>query len=197
MNMNIHNVKFILSAVNKSQYPKANIPEVCFAGRSNVGKSTLINSLFNRKQLAKVSGTPGKTRHINFFEVDEKCHIVDLPGYGYARVSESEKQRWGKMIDEYLTARKQLKAVIIIVDSRHKPTADDAMMCDWVKQSGFEPIVIASKADKLKASERVPNVERIKEVLEIDDCILYSGETHEGRDEVWRVIKEALSIEDK
>ncbi len=189
MKINLNNVKLVVSAVSKAQYPVGNLPEIALAGRSNVGKSSLINSLLNRKSFARVSGTPGKTATINFYNVDDKLYLVDLPGYGYAQVSATEKQKWAKMINEYLESREQLTQVISLVDSRHKPTKDDVTMYDWIIQSGYSGSIVATKADKLKATERKENPRRILEALEADELLLYSAKTHEGRDELWEKIE--------
>lgn len=172
--MRIKQSEFIISAVKRSQYPVDNRAEIAFVGRSNVGKSSIINSLTNRKKLAKVSSTPGKTRLVNFFLINNDFYLVDLPGYGYAKVSKSEKESWGKTIEMYLTGREQLKRIVLLVDSRHKPTSDDVMMYEWAKHFGYDVVVVATKSDKLKNSEFKKNEKIIRETLKLtDDDKLY------------------------
>ena len=194
--MNLNNVSLMLSAVSKRQYPNTDLPEIAFAGRSNVGKSSLINKLLNRKKLARVSAQPGKTATINFYDIDKKLIFVDLPGYGFAKVSKQEKEKWGKMIEEYLNEREQLIQVVLLVDMRHKPTKDDVMMFDWVVESGFEPVVIATKKDKVKPSQREDALKLIKDTLGIDDVIPFSSEKGDGVDEVWDLFKEMIGVEE-
>lgn len=167
--MRIKQSEFIISAVKREQYPLDNRNEVAFVGRSNVGKSSIINSLTNRKKLAKVSGTPGKTRLINFFLINNDFYLVDLPGYGYAKVSKSEKDSWDKTIEMYLTEREQLKRIVLLVDSRHKPTGDDILMYEWAKHFGYDVVVVATKSDKLKNSEFKKNEKIIKETLKLKE----------------------------
>lgn len=183
--MRIKRSEFITSAVKKNQYPIDNRVEIAFVGRSNVGKSSIINSLTNRKKLAKVSGTPGKTRLVNFFLINDDFYLVDLPGYGYAKVSKQEKDSWGKTVEMYLNDREQLKRVILLVDSRHKPTGDDIMMHEWIKHFGYDEIVVATKSDKLTRNELKKNEKVIKETLKLDaDDKLYffSSLNKEGKD---------------
>lgn len=165
--MRIKQSEFITSAVKRSQYPEDMRNEIAFVGRSNVGKSSIINALTNRKKLAKVSQTPGKTRLVNFFLINNDFYLVDLPGYGYAKVSKSEKESWGKTIETYLEGRQQLKRIVLLVDSRHKPTADDIMMYDWIKHYGYDAVIVATKSDKLKNSEFKKNEKIIKDTLEL------------------------------
>lgn len=193
--MNLNNVSLMLSAVSKRQYPDSNLPEIAFAGRSNVGKSSLINKLLNRKKLARVSAQPGKTATINFYDIDKKVIFVDLPGYGFAKVSKQEKEKWGRMIEEYLNEREQLIQVVLLVDMRHKPTKDDIMMFEWIVESGFEPVVIATKKDKVKPSQREDAIKLIKDTLQIDDVIPFSSEKGDGVDEVWSLFKEMIGVE--
>ncbi len=167
--MRIKQSEFIISAVKREQYPLDNRNEVAFVGRSNVGKSSIINSLTNRKKLAKVSGTPGKTRLVNFFLINNDFYLVDLPGYGYAKVSKSEKDSWGKTIEMYLTEREQLKRIVLLVDSRHKPTGDDILMYEWAKHFGYDVVVVATKSDKLKNSEFKKDEKIIKETLKLKE----------------------------
>ncbi|HCW53303.1 MAG TPA: YihA family ribosome biogenesis GTP-binding protein [Clostridium sp.] len=172
--MRIKQSEFIISAVKRNQYPVDNRAEIAFVGRSNVGKSSIINSLTNRKKLAKVSSTPGKTRLVNFFLINNDFYLVDLPGYGYAKVSKAEKDSWGKTIEMYLTGRDQLKRIVLLVDSRHKPTGDDVMMYEWAKHFGYDVVVVATKSDKLKNSEFKKNEKVIRETLKLaDDDKLY------------------------
>ena len=194
--MNLDNVELMLSAVSKRQYPNTDLPEIAFAGRSNVGKSSLINKLLNRKKLARVSAQPGKTATINFYDIDKTLIFVDLPGYGFAKVSKQEKEKWGKMIEEYLNEREQLIQVILLVDMRHKPTNDDIMMYNWIVESGFEPIVIATKKDKVKPSQRESALKLIKDTLNMDEVIPFSSEKGDGVDEVWSLFKNMIGVEE-
>lgn len=194
--MNLNNVSLMLSAVSKKQYPNTNLPEIAFAGRSNVGKSSLINKLLNRKKLARVSANPGKTATINFYDIDKTLILVDLPGYGFAKVSKQEKEKWGRMIEEYLNEREQLIQVVLLVDMRHKPTNDDIMMFNWIVESGFEPVVIATKNDKVKPSQREDSLNLIKDTLGIDEVIPFSSEKGDGVDEVWGLFKQMIGVEE-
>lgn len=189
--MKIKTSEFIISAVKREQYPTDNRIEVAFVGRSNVGKSSIINAITNRRHLAKVSQTPGKTKLINFFLINDNFYIVDLPGYGYAKVSKKEKESWGRTIETYLTARSPLKRVVLLVDCRHKPTQDDIMMHEWIKHYGYDIIVIATKSDKLSNNERVKSEKLIKETLKLqatDKFIFFSSLNKKGRDELIDVI---------
>lgn len=172
--MKIKKSDFVISAVKKSQYPNDNLPEIAFVGRSNVGKSTLINTITNRKKLAKTSSTPGKTRLVNFFVINDNMYFVDLPGYGYAKVSKAEKNSWANIIESYLTNREPLKKVVILVDSRHKPTNDDVMMFNWINYYKYEYIVVATKIDKLSNNQIAKNLKIIRETLGMnkDDKII-------------------------
>lgn len=194
--MNLNNVDLMLSAVSKRQYPNTNLPEIAFAGRSNVGKSSLINKLLNRKKLARVSAQPGKTATINFYDIDKTLIFVDLPGYGFAKVSKQEKEKWGRMIEEYLNEREQLIQVVLLVDMRHKPTNDDIMMFEWIVESGFNPVVIATKKDKVKPSQREAALKLIKDTLRIDEVIPFSSEKGDGVDEVWTLFKNMIGVEE-
>ncbi|MDD4690470.1 MAG: ribosome biogenesis GTP-binding protein YihA/YsxC [Eubacteriales bacterium] len=192
--MNLNNVTMDLSAVSKKQYPDTSMPEFAMAGRSNVGKSSLINRVLNRRKFARVSQTPGKTATINFYNIDDKIHLVDLPGYGYAKVSDKERLKWANMIDEYLSEREQLVAVILLVDLRHKPTDDDVTMMNWIKGNGFSPIVIGTKYDKLKPSQREASLELVRATLGLTDAdvfIPFSAVTGYGRDEIIEILEEA------
>ena len=196
--MNIHNSDIAASAVKSEQYPKKELPEFAFAGRSNVGKSSLVNKLLGRKSLARVSATPGKTATINFYNIDNTIYLVDLPGYGYAKRSRDEIEAWGGMIEEYLKNRKQLKRVILLVDSRHEPTGDDKMMLEWIRDARPEDgtIVIATKCDKLKKRELSENLEMIERELELseDDILVpFSTKDDEGKFTVWDMINMMLT----
>ena len=190
--MNIHNVSLTISAVRPNQYPTTGYMEFAFAGRSNVGKSSMINKLLNRKSLARVSGTPGKTITINFYNIDDTIYLVDLPGYGYAQRSKSETEKWGKMMEDYLANREPLVQTILLVDSRHKPTKDDITMANWIRQYHTNLIVFATKMDKLKKREIEPNLQRIWETLEMgeDDILVpFSTQDDEGKYTVWDMIE--------
>jgi GTP-binding protein len=185
--MRIKQSEFITSAVKREQYPIDNRIEVAFVGRSNVGKSSIINSLTNRKKLAKVSQTPGKTRLVNFFLINNDFYLVDLPGYGYAKVSKSEKDSWGKTVEMYLTNREQLKRVVLLVDSRHKPTGDDIIMNEWFKHFGYDVTVVATKSDKLTKNELRKSEKVIKETLKLsadDKLYFFSSLNKEGKDQL-------------
>lgn len=174
----------MISAVSPKQYPTDGRPEFAFAGRSNVGKSSLINKLLNRKSLARVSGTPGKTVTINFYDIDKTIYLVDLPGYGYAKRSKAETEQWGKMMDDYLEHRENLLQTFLLVDSRHKPSKDDVQMAEWIRHYGDRLIVIATKFDKLKKSEIEPNMALIWETLDMgeDDILVpFSVKDDEGK----------------
>jgi GTP-binding protein len=167
--MEIKQSEFIISAVKPAQYPTDNRVEYAFVGKSNVGKSSLINTITNRRKLVKVSGTPGKTRLINFFLINNEFYFVDLPGYGYAKVAKVEKAKWGRMIEDYLISRPQLQKVALLVDVRHKPTQDDIMMHQWIKHFGYEVVIVATKQDKLNRAELVKSNKVIRETLALDD----------------------------
>ena len=191
--MVIKNVSLDIVCGITSKLPDTGRPEVAFAGKSNVGKSSLINSLVNRKALARTSAQPGKTQTINFYNINDGIYLVDLPGYGYAKVPQSEKEKWGKMIERYLHTSKVLKAVFLLVDIRHDPSANDKMMYDWVVHNGYNPIIIATKMDKLKRSQIQKNLKAIKTGLNLRPgsiMIPFSAETKQGRDEIWALIDE-------
>lgn len=190
--MNIHNVSLTVSAVRPNQYPTTGYMEFAFAGRSNVGKSSLINKLLNRKSMARVSGTPGKTATINFYNIDDTIYLVDLPGYGYAQRSKTEIEKWGKMMEDYLANREPLVQTMLLVDSRHKPTKDDITMADWIRHYHDRLIVVATKTDKLKKSEMEGNFALIWETLEMgeDDILVpFSIKDDEGKFTVWDMIE--------
>ncbi len=194
--MEFIDIKLLMTAVKPEQYPDESLPEIALVGRSNVGKSSLINCLANRKNIARTSSTPGKTATINFYEIAGRYRIVDLPGYGYAKVSKQEKEKWADMIEGYLASRSNLVQVIQLVDARHKPTADDKMMFDWIKSYNYEPLVVATKLDKLKKSQVEGNLTAIYEDLELgEDSVLipFSSETRQGRTEVVELIEYVLT----
>lgn len=175
-----------------SQLPENTCPEVAFAGKSNVGKSSLINALVNRKSFARTSSEPGKTQTINFYNVNNELYLVDLPGYGYARTSMETREKWGKMIEKYLHTSKMLKAVFLLVDIRHEPSQNDVNMYDWIKYQGFTPVVIATKADKIKRSQLPRQIKLVRDTLGMEKeeiLIPFSAETKQGREEIWKVIE--------
>jgi len=185
-NVNLETVCGITSKIPDNMYN-----EVAFAGKSNVGKSSLINALMNRKSLARTSSQPGKTQTINFYNINDAMYLVDLPGYGYAKVSEQEKEKWGKMIERYLQTSKKLKAVFLLIDIRHDPSANDRQMYEWMVYQGYAPIIIATKLDKIKRSQVQKNIKAIKEGLKVEPgtiIIPFSAETKQGRDEIWELI---------
>ncbi|MBU3209180.1 ribosome biogenesis GTP-binding protein YihA/YsxC [Clostridium algidicarnis] len=187
---------FVTSAVTKRQYPEDKRTEIAFLGRSNVGKSSLINALTNRKKLAKVSSTPGRTRLINFFLINDDFHLVDLPGYGYAKVSKTEKARWGKIIEEYLISSTTLKRVVLLVDSRHKPSADDVIMYEWINYNNYDVVVIATKSDKISKREKAMNEKIIKDTLKLKPehrLIFFSAVKKDGREEIVDLLFEDLA----
>ena len=176
-----------------SKIPKNTLPEVAFAGKSNVGKSSLINGLMNRKSYARTSAQPGKTQTINFYNINEELYFVDLPGYGYAKVSQSVKEKWGKMIEDYLHQSEQLKAVFLLIDIRHDPSANDCQMYDWIISNGYYPVIIATKLDKLKRSQVKKHINAIRTKLKLrgnTPIFPYSALTKQGRDEIWEFIEE-------
>ena len=175
-----------------STLPENELPEIAFAGKSNVGKSSFINGLVNRKALARTSATPGKTQTINFYNINEELYLVDLPGYGYAKVSEKEKIQWGKLIERYLHGSNQLKAVFLLIDIRHAPSANDKMMYDWILDQGYNPIIIATKLDKIKRSQKDKQLKLIRQGLGLlpgTIMIPFSSVTKQGRDEIWELVE--------
>jgi GTP-binding protein len=182
-------------AVGPKQYPNDNLPEIAFAGRSNVGKSSFINTMINRTNLARTSGKPGKTRTINFYIINEKFRLVDLPGYGYAQVSKTEKEKWGHIIEEYLETRENLKEIMLIVDMRHEPTAQDLMMYNWIKSFGYSGLVVATKADKISKANWQKNVSIIKKKLGVEDTNLiipFSASKKINIDKAWKIMEDIL-----
>ena len=191
MKVNTHNADILLSATNKSHYPQDDIPEVALAGRSNVGKSSFINTMLNRKNLARTSGKPGKTQLLNFFNIDDKLRFVDVPGYGYARVSKKEREKWGKMIEEYLTSRENLRAVVSLVDLRHEPSSDDVQMYEFLKYYEIPVILVATKADKIPRGKWNKHESMIKKKLDFDKTdtfIIFSSVNKTGVEEAWDAI---------
>ena len=185
MRVNLQKAEFVRSAAKAADFPRDRLPQVAFAGRSNVGKSSVINRLLNRKNFARVGAAPGKTTHINYFLIDGAFYLVDLPGYGYAKVSQAEKARWGRLMEEWFADSSLMTLGLQIVDARHKPTADDCTMGNWFKETGRPFVVVANKLDKLKKSEIEPNLQRIRETLELDDSVKvipFSAEKGDGRD---------------
>lgn len=193
--MNVNKAEFIKSAVSPSDFIADGLPTIVFSGKSNVGKSSVINRLLNRKNFARVGSSPGKTVHINYFLIDRKCYFVDLPGYGYAKVSKEEKARWGRLMEQFFAADGLISLGVMIVDARHKPTADDVIMADWFKATGCPMIIIANKCDKLKKSELEPSQVLIRQALGLSEStpvLMFSAEKGDGRDELFNRILEFL-----
>lgn len=193
--MNINSVSLETVCGITSKLPENELPEFAFAGKSNVGKSSLINALMNRKAFARTSAQPGKTQTINFYRIENRLYFVDLPGYGYARVSQELKEKWGKMIERYLKGSRQLKCVFLLIDIRHEPSANDKTMYDWIVCQGFQPIIIATKADKINRSQTAKQLKQIRLGLEAgkDTVILpFSAETKQGREEIYEKIEAFL-----
>lgn len=192
--MNFQNVEFLISAASPKDFPANRLPEIAFAGKSNVGKSSVINRLLQRKNFARVGDKPGKTIHVNYFTLDRKCYLVDLPGYGFAKVSQSEKERWGKLMEDYFAASR-ITLGILIVDYRHPPTNNDITMARWFLDSGCPFAVVANKMDKLKKSELEPNLKLIRQDLELPDTcpvIPFSAEKGDGRDALVKLILDTV-----
>lgn len=197
--MEVINVELAAVGVKMEQYPTDGKKEVAFVGKSNVGKSSLINSMIRRKALARTSSSPGKTRTINFYDVEGLLYIVDVPGYGYAKASKSEIKKWGKMINEYLEKREELEAIVMLVDIRHDPGKNDIMMYDWLKHYGYDIIVAATKSDKLSRNQIQKHLSAIKKGLNLsaeDKLIPFSSETKQGVEELWEVIEKAINLQD-
>ncbi len=193
--MNFNNVEFLLSAAAPKDFPGNRMPEIAFAGKSNVGKSSVINRILQRKNFARVGEKPGKTIHVNYFVIDKTCYFVDLPGYGYAKVSQKEKERWGRLMEDYFAAQR-IDLGVLIVDARHAPTNNDITMANWFLKSGCPFVVVANKLDKLKKSELVPNIQTIRQDLELpEDCpvIPFSAEKGTGREELVRIILDTVN----
>lgn len=193
--MEVHNVDLTISAVSEEQYPQTKIPEIALVGRSNVGKSSLTNVLINRRNYAHTSSQPGKTQTLNFYNVEDQLYFVDVPGYGYAKVSKKERERFGKMIEHYLTQRNQLRGVIELVDARHAPTPDDVSMYQWLRYYNIPTLIVGTKIDKVKASAHNKQLSLLKKTLELDEqtpVILFSATQKKGKDEVWQWIEERM-----
>ena len=198
MKLNLNNTALTMSAGLPKQFPGDHLPQIAFSGRSNVGKSSLINSLLNRKSLARVSGEPGKTITVNFYSIDRKLYFVDLPGYGFAKVSESVKVQWGKMIERYLHKSRQLKAVFLLVDIRHAPSENDRTMYDWILSNGYHPIIIATKLDKINRSQIQKQLKLIRTTLHTEEgavLIPFSAESKQGREEIYEILDGILEGE--
>ncbi|RLQ91964.1 ribosome biogenesis GTP-binding protein YihA/YsxC [Planomicrobium sp. Y74] len=193
--MKVNNVELVISAVRPDQYPEDGLPEFALAGRSNVGKSSFINKMIGRKSMARISSKPGKTQTLNFYKIEEKLFYVDVPGYGYAKVSKGEREAWGKMIERYITDREPLRAVIQIVDLRHPPSRDDIAMYDFMKHYGIPCIIIATKADKIPKGKWDKHKKIVRDTLEMektDPLIVFSSETGLGKDEAWKEIESRM-----
>lgn len=193
--MKVLDAKLVISAVSQKQYPPDHLPEIALAGRSNVGKSSFINKLIQRKSLARTSSKPGKTQTLNFYQINEWFYFVDVPGYGYAKISKSERKKWGEMIEEYFETRELLKAAVLVVDSRHEPSQGDIQMYDYLKYHEHPVIIIATKIDKIKKSKRHKYLKQIEQTFELDEydiLIPFSAETGEGKDKALGVIKAYL-----
>lgn len=191
MPVNLQRAEFVRSAAGPKDFPRDPLPQIAFAGRSNVGKSSVINRLLNRKNFARVGAAPGKTTHINYFRIDDKLYLVDLPGYGYAKVSHQEKERWAKLIQSWFDDRSLMSLGVLIVDARHKPSADDKVMVDYFKSTGRPFAVVANKLDKVKKSEIESNMALIRGTLEVDESVKlipFSAEKGDGKEELLRLI---------
>lgn len=194
--MVIKNVSLDIVCGITSKLPENNRPEIAFAGKSNVGKSSLINALMNRKSLARTSSQPGKTQTINFYNVNDAMYLVDLPGYGYAKVSKATQEQWGKLIERYLHQSRMLKAVFLLIDIRHEPSTNDKIMYDWIVSNGYHPIIIATKLDKLKRSQVQKHVKMIKQGLNLipgTKVIPFSATLKQGREEIWQLMEELMT----
>ena len=194
--LNVNKAEFIKSAASPNQFIRSSTPSVVFAGKSNVGKSSVINRMLNRKNFARVGASPGKTIHVNYFLIDGRVYFVDLPGYGYAKVSQAERDRWGKLMEQFFAAEGLIDLGVMIVDARHKPTADDVTMAEWFKNSGCRLVVVANKLDKLKKSEIEPNMALIRQILDLPEEVLlipFSAEKGQGRDALMAEIMKELS----
>jgi GTP-binding protein len=194
--MKVTQAEFIISAVGPKQYPEDALPEIALAGRSNVGKSSFINKMLNRKSLARTSSKPGKTQTLNFFKINNTFYFVDVPGYGFARVSKTEKEKWGNMIEEYFTSRKELKTAIQLIDVRHPPTKDDQAMYSFLKHYEIPVIIIATKVDKISKGQWQKHEKIVRETLQMDKAdklVLFSSETGQGKDEAWKMIIEKIN----
>ena len=194
--LNVNKAEFIKSAASPNQFIRSSTPSVVFAGKSNVGKSSVINRMLNRKNFARVGASPGKTIHVNYFLIDGRVYFVDLPGYGYAKVSQAERDRWGKLMEQFFASEGLIDLGVMTVDARHKPTADDVTMAEWFKNSGCRLVVVANKLDKLKKSEIEPNMALIRQTLDLPEEVLlipFSAEKGQGRDALMAEIMKELS----
>ena len=193
MSVNLQKAEFVRSAAKAGDFPRDRLPQVAFAGRSNVGKSSVINRLLNRKNFARVGAAPGKTTHINYFLIDGAFYLVDLPGYGYAKVSQAEKARWGRLMESYFQEPGLISLGVLIVDARHQPSADDVTMCNWFREAGWPMLVVANKVDKLKKREVEPNLEVIRQTLELPPdtpLVPFSAEKGDGKTEVLSLLSQ-------
>ena len=193
--MKVTEAELIISAAKAEQFPRVIIPEIALSGRSNVGKSSFINTVLGRKGLARTSQRPGKTQTLNFYLINDRFHFVDVPGYGYAKVSKSEREAWGRVIEEYIQDREQMKGIVQLVDIRHKPTEDDILMYQWLKHYGHEVLIVATKADKISRGKQAKHLKIIKEQLDLDPAdklIPFSSETGQGKDQAWTEIRRIL-----
>ena len=184
MKVNLNQAEFVRSAAKPADFPRDALPQVVFAGRSNVGKSSVINRLLGRKNFARVGAAPGKTTHVNYFRIDDRFYLVDLPGYGYARVSQGEKERWARLMESYFARPERITLGVLVVDARHRPTADDRQMADWFRGTGRPFVVAANKVDKVKPSARTESLDLIRSVLEAPELIAFSAEKGTGRDDL-------------
>ena len=194
--MVVNNVTLEAVGVKPEQYPKTGLPEIAFVGKSNVGKSTLINTMINRKALARTSQNPGKTRTINFYNIENLLYFVDLPGYGYAKISRSESEKWGQMIETYLLERPQLKSIVLLIDIRHPPSKNDIQMYEWLKHYRYDMVVVATKQDKIKRSQIQKHLSVIRKTLEMaseEALIPFSGDTKDGREPLWACIRTQIT----
>lgn len=195
--MIIRKAELLITAAKKEQYPETIVPEIAFAGKSNVGKSSMINAMLNRRSLARTSSQPGKTQTINFYNINDMLNFVDLPGYGYAKVAKTEQEKWAKMIDTYLHSRPQLREVVLLVDIRHEPSKNDVQMYEWIKDCGYTGYVIAAKADKLSRSQQIRSVSIIKKTLNIKGSNLiipFSSVSKNGVEEIWALFEQLLGF---
>jgi len=196
--MIIRKAELLITAAKKEQYPITVVPEIAFSGKSNVGKSSMINAMLNRKKLARTSGSPGKTQTINFYNINDQFNFVDLPGYGYAKVSKQKKDKWGEMLEIYLKGRNQLKEIVLLIDIRHEPGINDQQMYEWIKSYNFTGYVIATKADKLSRSQQIKCISVIKKCLDIKDSSLilpFSATSKAGVEDVWGLFENILGLE--
>ncbi|WP_071131397.1 ribosome biogenesis GTP-binding protein YihA/YsxC [Enterococcus timonensis] len=195
--MDVHQAKIVISAVRPNQYPADGLEEIALAGRSNVGKSSFINTLIKRRNLARTSSKPGKTQTLNFYLIEEKFYFVDVPGYGYAKVSKTERAKWGQMIEEYMTDRQKLKAVVVVVDFRHEPTIDDKQMVEFLKYYQLPIVIVATKVDKITRGRRDGQKQMIRKALQLDKedpMVLFSAVDKTGFDEAWEVLESYLEL---